>query len=107
MSVKRKKKISSFDFQPGRVVARKYQVISQLGEGWEGEVYLLKEIMTGIERAGKVFYPHRNIHNRAFKFYAKKLHKLRNCPIIIQYHTQETMTVRGIPITVLISEYVQ
>jgi tRNA A-37 threonylcarbamoyl transferase component Bud32 len=104
---KKKKQIKSFDFKPGRIVARKYEVISKLGTGWEGEVYLLREMATGIERAGKVFYPHRNRFNRAFKFYAKKLHKLRHCPIIIQYHTQETMTVRGIPIAVLISEFVE
>ena len=104
---KKKKVIKNFDFAPGRIVARKYEVISKLGVGWEGEVYLLREIATDIERAGKVFYPHRNRFNRAFKFYAKKLHKLRDCPIIIKYHTQETMTVRGIPVAILISEFVE
>lgn len=99
--------IDSFKFQPGRILAKKYEVISQLGEGWEGEVYLVRETLTGIERAAKFFYPHRNPKNRAFRFYAGKLHKLRHCPILIQYHTQETIPYRGVPITFLVSEYVE
>ena len=41
------------------------------------------------------------------KTYAQKLHKLRQVPILIQYHTEEILLVRKIPITVLISEYVE
>jgi serine/threonine protein kinase len=100
-------RITSFDLQPGRVIAGKYCVLSRLGSGWEGEVYRVVEIRTGIERAAKLFYPQRNIKNRASKRYAKKLHKLRHCPILIQYHTEELVTVRRSAITVLISEYVE
>ena len=32
----------SFDLQPGRVLARKFEVIRRLGAGWEGEVYLVR-----------------------------------------------------------------
>jgi len=82
-------------------------VLDQLGRGWEGEVYLVRECATGIERAAKVWFPHRNIRNRAARFYAKKLHKLRHCPILIQYHTQETIEFRGRRVRFLVSEYVE
>ncbi len=99
--------IEAFDFRPGRILARKYEVVSRAGAGWEGEVYILRELATGIERAGKFFFPRRNPHNRAAAFYARKLHKLRHCPIVIQYHTQETIPYRGVPINFLVSDYVE
>ncbi len=99
--------IDGFDLQPGRVIARKYEVVSKLGAGWEGEVYRIRERNTKIERAAKLFFPKRNIRNKTSNFYARKLHKLRPCPILIQYHTEETITFRRHPITVLISEYVE
>ncbi len=99
--------IDSFDFHPGRVLGGKYEVISKLGAGWEGEVYMVREVLTGIERAAKFFFPQRNPRNRAFLFYAKKLHKLRHCPILIQYLTQETIPYRRSQITFLISDYVE
>lgn len=101
------KKITSFDFAPGTVLARKYEVVSRLGAGWEGEVYKLREQGTGIERAGKLFFPHRNIRDRAVRFYAQKLHKLRHCPILIQYHTQEKIRFHGTEVTLLVSEFVE
>ncbi len=100
-------RIDSFNLQPGRTIAGKYVVAEQLGSGWEGEVYKIIESSTGIARAAKVFYPQRNVRGKTAKLYANKLHKLRNCPIIIQYHNQETITVRKTPIAVLISEYVE
>jgi tRNA A-37 threonylcarbamoyl transferase component Bud32 len=99
--------ITNFDFQPGRILVNKYEIIAMLGSGWEGEVYKVRERTIGIERAVKFFYPERNIHNRAIKFYAKKLHKLNHCPIVIQYLTQEHMIFRKVPITFLVSEYVE
>lgn len=99
--------IEGFNFQAGRILARKYEVISRLGAGWEGEVYLVSECTTGIERAAKFFFPQRNPHNRALLFYAKKLHKLRQCPILIQYHTQECITFQNEPISFLVSDYVE
>jgi len=99
--------IESFDLVPGRTLARKYEVVSRLGGGWEGEVYRIRERRTGIERAAKLFFPHRNLRNKAAKFYARKLHKLRDCPIVIHYHTEETVLLRRTPITVLVSEYVE
>ena len=104
---KDKNVIDAFGLQPGRVIAGKYEVVNMLGRGWEGEVYKIRELRTGIERAAKLFFPQRNPNNKTSKFYAKKLHKLRQCPILIQYHTDEQMMFRKIPITVLISEYVE
>ena len=100
-------KVDSFDLAPGRVIGRKYVVSERLGEGWEGEVYKIIERSTGIERAAKLFYPQRNPRDRAVAFYARKLHRLRHCPILIQYHTHEILIYRRVPITVLISEYVE
>jgi serine/threonine protein kinase len=99
--------VDSFDFQPGRILARKYEVISKLGGGWEGEVYMVRELKTDIERAAKFFFPQRNIGDRAANFYARKLHRLRHCPIVIQYHTQEMIKYRGIPISFLVSDFVE
>lgn len=98
--------ISEFDLQPGRIIARKYEILNRIGTGWEGEVYKIVELSTGIERAAKFFYPHRNLNNRTARRYARKLHQLRDCPIIIHYHTEEKFLHRKQPITVLISEYV-
>jgi tRNA A-37 threonylcarbamoyl transferase component Bud32 len=103
----RQQTIDLFDFEPGKVLAKKYEIVSLLGRGWEGEVYKVRELATRIERAVKLFFPQRNPANRAAKFYAKKLHKLRHCSILIQYHTQETFTYRKNEILFLVSEYVE
>ncbi len=100
-------RIESFDFPPGRVLARKYEVVERIGAGWEGEVYRIRERATGIERAAKFFFPQRNPHDRALRFYAKKLHKLRHCPLLIQYHTRETTTFDDLSISFLVSEFVE
>jgi len=99
--------VESFNFQTGRILAKKFEVISKLGEGWEGEVYLVREQLTNIERAAKFFFPQRNPGNKAFKFYAQKLHKLRHCPILIQYFSQDTIIYRGVPITFLVSDFIE
>ena len=98
--------IDSFDLQPGRVIGGKYAIETKLGEGWEGEVYRVVEKRTGVHRAAKLFFPNRNVRDRAVTFYAKKLERLRKCSIVIQYMHSETIRVRGEPVTCLISEYV-
>ncbi len=103
----RRTHVDTFDFLPGRKLAGKYLVESLIGRGWEGEVYEINEISTGITRAAKFFFPQRNPKNRAAIWYAKKLHKLRHCPIVIQYQTQESIIFKRMPITFLVSEYVE
>ncbi len=100
-------KFDSFDLQPGRIIGGKYVVDVKLGGGWEGEVYKVVESRTGICRAAKLFFPHRNIRDRAVNFYARKLERLRRCPIVIRYHHSETVRTRGMPLTCLISDYVE
>lgn len=102
-----KNKIKSFNLYPSRKIANKYEVVSKLGSGWEGEVYKIRELSSDIERAAKLFYPHRNPKNRVTKQYARKLHKLRNCSLIIQYHTEEKIVFKKTEITVLISEFIE
>jgi serine/threonine protein kinase len=99
--------IDEFNLPTGRMIARKYEIVEKLGTGWEGEVYKIVEKNTGIERAAKFFYPQRNVKNRVSSRYAKQLHRLRHCPIIIQYYAEETFIFRRIPITVLVSEYIE
>ncbi len=101
-----RQRITSFDFQPGDTIAGKYQIVSRLGTGWEGETYLLRERSTRIERAGKFFFPQRNSGDRTASRYARKLHKLTRCPIIIGYHGRERLEFEGATVTFLVSEYV-
>lgn len=105
--MKKPPRIDAFDLQPGHAITRKFEVIDKLGAGWEGEVYHIRERSTGIERAAKLFYPQRNPNNRTALVYARKLHRLRHCPIVIQYHTEEIIRYRTVPITVLVSEFVE
>lgn len=100
-------KITSFNFEPGKVIGGKYEIIEKLGGGLEGEVYKIREAATGIIRAAKFFLPDHNKNNIAAKRYAKKLHKLRSCNIIIHYVTQEKIRFKRSDITYLISEYVE
>ena len=99
--------IDSFNLATGRVLVGKYEVIDLLGAGWEGEVYLVRELHTDIMRTAKFFFPQRNQRNKALLFYARKLHKLQQCPVIIQYSTQEKMPYKRYPVSFLISEYVE
>ena len=103
----RKLRVDTFGFAPGRVLAGKYEVVSLLGSGWEGEVYRIRERDTGIERTAKFFFPQRNPKDRTALFYAKKLHKLCSCRIVIQYHTRETVVYRGQKVTFLVSDFVE
>lgn len=98
--------IDEFDFSEGKVIAGKYKIIENLGSGLEGEVYRILEMSTGIERAAKFFFPKYNPKNQTAVRYAKLLHKLNSCPIVIQYHTHEFIRYNNTTITCLISEFV-
>lgn len=100
-------RVKRFDFLPGRVVAGKYQIERELGSGWEGEVYAIVERTTGIRRAAKFYYPHRDPTGKAAITYARKLDALRHCPILMQYHHQEVAYFKKHKITVVISELVE
>ncbi|RMH59386.1 MAG: protein kinase family protein [Candidatus Hydrogenedentota bacterium] len=99
--------VNRFRLRPGEVVGGKYVVVGLLGRGWEGEVYRVRERGTGVERAAKFFFPKRNLRNSALRFYARKLHKLRNCPLLIQYHAQEETEWRGTRVRFLVSDLVE
>ncbi len=96
-----------FNFQPGDLLADKYVVVDYLGGGWEGEVYLIKERKTNIERAAKIFYPKRNLKGKTSSNYARKLHKLRTCNVLIQYHNIEEVEFKGKAVSIFISEFVE
>jgi tRNA A-37 threonylcarbamoyl transferase component Bud32 len=100
-------KVRRFDFPPGRSVAGKYLIESSLGSGWEGEVYSIVERATGIRRAAKFYYPHRDPMGKAAISYARKLDALRHCPILMQYHHQEIAYFRRRKVMVVISELVE
>jgi serine/threonine protein kinase len=104
---KRLRELDTFALPPGRRLGRRYVVNDLLGRGWEGEVYHVIEAATGIERAAKLFFPKRNPRNRALQFYARKLNRLRSCPIIIQYVTQDSFRYYGEEFPFLVSEYVE
>ena len=96
-----------FDFAPGRSVAGKYVIERELGSGWEGEVYAIIERTTGIRRAAKFYYPFRDPMGKAAIVYARKLDALRHCPILMQYHHQETTYVKRRKVIVVVSELVE
>lgn len=98
---------AGFNLTTGRIIAGKYEVIALIGSGWEGEVYRIKELRTGIEYAAKLFFPHRDPKDRSVVEYARKMHKLRDCSMTIRYHTEEFMQVRGQRVTILIAELVE
>ena len=97
----------SVDLPDGHVIAGRYRVERKLGAGWEGEVYKVRELKTGIERAAKFYYPTRNPAGKAAVRYARKLNKLRGCSIIVQYHHQDTIWSRDERIDFVVSEYVE
>src|SRR5690349_24853302 len=100
-------KVKRFDFPPGKAVGGKYIVERLLGSGWEGEVYAIVERNTGIRRAAKFYYPHRDPTGKAAITYARKLDALRHCPILMQYHHQEVAYFQRRKIIVVISELVE
>ena len=68
------RKVKRFDFPAGRSLGGgKYEIERLLGSGWEGEVYAIVEKATGIRRAAKFYYPHRDPTGTSAIAYARKL----------------------------------
>jgi tRNA A-37 threonylcarbamoyl transferase component Bud32 len=101
------RRIREFDLPAGRSLGSHYEIVEFLGGGWEGEVYKVVELTTGIERAAKIFYPQRNPRGRTLLRYARKLNKLKRVPIIIQYHHLDRAHVRGQKVEFMVSEFVE
>ena len=98
---------SHFNLRPGLTLGRNYYVVEFLGSGWEGEVYKVEERRTGILRAAKIFYDHRRLRPAELKRYTRKLHNLRGCPIITQYHHRDIARVRGRQVEILVSDFAE
>lgn len=102
-----KKRIESFRLREGQPLGDRYVVLGRLGTGWEGEAYEVEERKTRVRRAAKLFFPHRNLRDRAVRHHARKLDRLRDCSIIVKYHHSETVVFGGLRVTALISELVE
>jgi serine/threonine protein kinase len=98
---------SHFDLRPGLTLGRNYYVVEFLGSGWEGEVYKVEERRTGILRAAKIFFDHRRLKANQLRRYTRKLHKLRGCPIITQYHHRDIARVGGRQVEILVSDFAE
>ena len=96
-----------FDFEEGRIIANKYELIGRLGAGSEGEVYKAEEISTGFICSIKFFYPSVNVHNRKANKFSKLLFQLSNCPVAVNYFTQEKVRFRSEDITAIVFEFVE
>jgi len=94
----------TFDLTPGRPLGPNYTIIGLLGVGYEGEVYKIEEKRTGIIRAAKLFFGAEPGRKSPILKYAKKLNKLRACPIIIQYHHQGSCRIAGHKVDFLVSD---
>lgn len=93
-----------FGFRPGRRLDRRYILGEFIGYGWEGEVYHLTEVSTGIERVVKFFYVDRYRDPRRSIRLARKLHRLRDCSVILQYHHHGEIRFRGQKIGYMVSD---
>lgn len=99
-------KLAEFNLPKGKIVGKRYIVQEKLGAGWEGEVYRVAEVFTGIQRAIKLFYPSRNPNFEVSIRYAKKFHKLHDCPIVMEAHSHEIVNYAGHKIACLVCEYI-
>ncbi len=83
-------RMKTFSLPKGRTIGSSYKVESHLGGGSEGEVYKICDQTTGIQRAAKIYFPHRDPKQQLTAQHARKLNQLRDCNLVLQYlHTQE------------------
>ena len=89
---------------PGRKLGPHYEVVQLLGSGTEGEVYQILETDTGIYRAAKLYFRHKDPRSKAVVWYARKLNTLRNCSIVLQYHHTQVIQISRQKVLCLVSD---
>ena len=99
------RRLASFNLQKGRRIGSNYEVEEKLGGGIEGEVYRVRDRRTGIVRAAKLFFPHRDRDGTLMARQARKLEALSDCPIIMKYFHSEEVRVGQVRATAMISAY--
>lgn len=92
--LRRRRSVFPLNFDTGRLLSGKYEVVEKLGEGWEGEVYKITEVPTGIERVAKFYFPERDPGGKASARYARKVSALADCRVITQYHHRDWIKIR-------------
>jgi len=97
--------ITTFAFKPGRKIGSRYVIERLLGSGTEGEVYQIRERDTDIYRAAKIYFTNGPKTRKLAVCQARRLEDLRHCPIVLQYHHCETITVNHQTAVALISEF--
>ena len=97
--------VVGYNLSPGRTLGRHYYIVELLGSGWEGEVYKIEERRTGVIRAAKLFYNRPERREPPLNKYARKLFKLRACPIIIQYHHRDSIKIGGNEVEFMVSDF--
>lgn len=95
----------SFGLAPGDRLTWKYEILERVGGGAEGEVYKIREKTTGLTRAAKLYFRGRKHNAKRFVKYARKLDKLKDCAIVINYLHAEEVWLGDQFIYCLISEY--
>ena len=94
-----------FRLPAGARLGDRYRVCELLGTGWEGVVYLVEEVGTGVQRAAKIWFPNRNPRGNALRHYARKLDRLKSCPVVMQYHHSDRAELDGQSVRFMIAEY--
>ena len=94
-----------YKLMPGQTLGPHYYVVEFLGGGYEGEVYKVEERHTGIVRAAKLFFPRNHSREAPLLRYARKLYRLRSCPVVIQYHHRGYARIRGTQVDFLVSDF--
>lgn len=96
-----------FMLDKGRKISNRYIIAQFLGGGAEGEVYKVVENYTNKVRAIKLYYPESNLQFKVSSRYARKLDKLRDSPILMDYLTHEIVTINGEKIACIVSEFIE
>lgn len=97
---------SFYNLKPNTPLGKQYRVIDFLGGGFEGEVYKIEEKYTRIVRAAKIFYKKRQHKHNPHVTYARKLYKLKSCPIVMHYHHQDRTDINGQTFDFLVSDFI-